>query len=760
MEGPDAQYKPEDESAGTTPRPDNNSYRLPPLSFDKSGPSPAKGSTPPEPRSLTPITERTDIASRNPSQRTEKSQFFTSDTGSTVAHRQVAKQTSGGSSRNPGSIGDDRLATISDSNETPSSQITETQAVKSPVEKLSRRGTDQSVPADTPVTYQSQSTSWSQSTGATPAQRAPTPPGDDADSSEAFHTPQPGGTSTVPSSSERDLPDLPGSWNAKPKSGSPLPKESGPALAAAIAAPPPVLSPTPRRGSVEPTSATSSGYEQAAAAYLANVVEKKGQANLHRSPEASHTPLDMGRLSDEKQRPTIVTQLDNHERRPSSGPDLGRRPSGARPIPVKSDSTSSSRLLQPTAEAVENESGDTLKSLPTNPQGNRPERLASTSSVADLGEDAADFMAYADQHSPAKAPTVIPPKIAAPAAAKPEQEFRSSFAPSRAATERKTQAEQAAAAKTVPGGGKRTGGASGPWSDGSDEEEEEEESEEEEVTGKGKGVAAPTLPPLSHTQPEPQDQAPVQRVLSQTRALPAIPRPNGDAQTSAGPRDYNRQRTTSRQDRNDSRSRSPPAPLPQPPAIYPQQSAPPPATRQTIWNANFSADHGLDAPKSGKFVDIDEPAQLTKAFAPHGLLQVGMQDKEDRSAKKQEELARELGSSLVHVPEKPPPPQTGLLGAVAQHEKERKNAGGIGATITDRERERRLAVSCHSRHWTSTNLFVGGSPTGNRKAATTASGPYASVWRRGQHGHVRKSAIPTLPGYDGYAADRLQREYS
>jgi len=106
----------------------------------------------------------------------------------------------------------------------------------------------------------------------------------------------------------------------------------------------------------------------------------------------------------------------------------------------------------------------------------------------------------------------------------------------------------------------------------------------------------------------------------------------------------------------------------------------------------------MDVPKSGKFVDLEEPnVQLTKAFAPHGLLQAGMQDKEDRSAKRQEETARELGSSLINVPSKPPPPSAGLLGAVAQHERDRKGAGGIGATLTDREREKRLAVSsvCH-----------------------------------------------------------------
>jgi hypothetical protein len=116
--------------------------------------------------------------------------------------------------------------------------------------------------------------------------------------------------------------------------------------------------------------------------------------------------------------------------------------------------------------------------------------------------------------------------------------------------------------------------------------------------------------------------------------------------------------------------------------------------RQSVWNANFAADHGMTENKTGKFVEMEDPAtQLTKPFAPHGLLQAGLQDREDRSAKRQEELARETGTSLINVPSKPPPPQTGLLGAVAAHERERKNAGGIGATLTDRERERRQNVS-------------------------------------------------------------------
>jgi len=82
---------------------------------------------------------------------------------------------------------------------------------------------------------------------------------------------------------------------------------------------------------------------------------------------------------------------------------------------------------------------------------------------------------------------------------------------------------------------------------------------------------------------------------------------------------------------------------------------------------------------------------MTKAFALHGLLSAGMQDRQERSAKRQEEVAKETGASLVNVPMKPLPPQTGLLGAVSAHERERKREGGIGAALTERERDRRMA---------------------------------------------------------------------
>ena len=781
IRGPNDEYKPEGETNGTTPRPESNSYRLPPLSFGAGDNSnnnvPVKANTPPEPRSLTPITERTDIASRNPSTKTDKSQFFMSD--SPGQHRQVTKQASGGSSKHANSSvgGDERLATITDSNESANAngQVTEEPASLDRAQPERSNTGDSSILQPTPTTHESAATTWSQSTGNTgntPGQAVRSPAREETES-EAFDTPQPADTSTLPSSAERDLPDLPGGWKPSQDQPSAIGGATGaatsdeasrarltsvgavPPLAAALPSPTrsrdtDVLSPTPRRGSVDPNiHSHNGGYEQAAAAYLANVVESRGQSK-DISPPAGHTPLDMGsdrKVSDEKPRPTIITQLDA-DRRPSLQNDLGRRPSGARPLPVKTDSAPSSRILKSTPEDLK-VLGNKDQHLQPGP-ASRSDRLASATSIPDLGEDAANFMAYADQMSPVKPTVPLKSATAAgPTASNVEDEMRSSFAPSKAATERKVKAEQAVAdqqmAKTMPGAGKRTADAGQTWSDESDEEEKDEESEDEDAREKGQTPDHAEISglPVSGGRPESQNVASiqsVQRVLSQTRALPAIPRSglNGDNSGSSGSapnsgsrRDFapisedteyaplSASALNERDQRDTARSRSPAAPLPQPPTIYPQQQQQqsytqqqqpyaqqqqsyaqqqqqqqPAASRQTIWNANFAADHGLDpSTRSGKFVDIDEPAHLTKAFAPHGLLQAGMQDKEDRSAKKQEELARELGSSLVHVPEKPPPPQTGLLGAVAQHERERQGAGGIGAAITDRDRDRRLAVS-------------------------------------------------------------------
>ena len=125
--------------------------------------------------------------------------------------------------------------------------------------------------------------------------------------------------------------------------------------------------------------------------------------------------------------------------------------------------------------------------------------------------------------------------------------------------------------------------------------------------------------------------------------------------------------------------------------------APAPVAPRHMWSQVLDPGHNPGAvPETnnprGTFIQLDPPEQtMTKAFTPHGLLSAGLQDKEDRSAKRQEELARETGASLINVPNKPPPPQTGLLGAITAHERDRKREGGVGAALTEREREKRLA---------------------------------------------------------------------
>ena len=123
----------------------------------------------------------------------------------------------------------------------------------------------------------------------------------------------------------------------------------------------------------------------------------------------------------------------------------------------------------------------------------------------------------------------------------------------------------------------------------------------------------------------------------------------------------------------------------------------PGAARQNIWSQVLEGRPGIGrgqletTPVRDTFVQLEPAETMTKAFTPQGLLSAGLQDKEDRSAKRQEELARESGGSLVNVPNKPPPPQTGLLGAITAHERERKREGGVGAALTEREREKRVA---------------------------------------------------------------------
>ncbi|KAH9813558.1 hypothetical protein DFH28DRAFT_929582 [Melampsora americana] len=80
---------------------------------------------------------------------------------------------------------------------------------------------------------------------------------------------------------------------------------------------------------------------------------------------------------------------------------------------------------------------------------------------------------------------------------------------------------------------------------------------------------------------------------------------------------------------------------------------------------------------------------LRPAFSAHGLLHRVMQEKQERSVQSIQEAAHRSGEPLVQVNHKPPPPQNGLLGAIASHERDRKRDGGMGAALTERVRERK-----------------------------------------------------------------------
>lgn len=312
-----------------------------------------------------------------------------------------------------------------------------------------------------------------------------------------------------------------------------------------------------------------------------------------------------------------------------------------------------------------------------------------------------------------RAPQPGSPAAAFQTPAAQAQPIRSSFAPSKQAEQRKAkvQAQQAASQAAAQRPGKAAGGKKkmrvadkGAWAESSEEEEDDEDEddddddddEEKEEDGvKSKQSSQPGSGYASGGDGR------------QPRTLPQIPdgsgRPNGehDARRSMPMQDgyseqqqqqyqqqqyqqqqYQQQQQQGRQtyfDGTPIRSQA-------------EYATTPGAARQNMWSQVLEQPVTPNAPDNGKFVQLEpESVTMTKAFTPHGLLSVGLQDKQDRSAKKQEELARESGASLINVPNKPPPPQTGLLGAVTAHERDRKREGGLGAILTEREREKRVA---------------------------------------------------------------------
>ncbi|KAI9461676.1 hypothetical protein BJY52DRAFT_1203440 [Lactarius psammicola] len=380
------------------------------------------------------------------------------------------------------------------------------------------------------------------------------------------------------------------------------------------------------------------------------------------------------------------------------GPE--RRPFGARAAPASNRQDSvTSAAHSPLSSSLRSSMVDT-----NTQRGNMTQ-------LEDPDADALAALTFLERHDDVpsvapvpSAPTAVtssppqqqqPPAIIEPEARSPSPEsenasvYKSSFAPSKNAMQRKakSEAQQAAheAAAHRPGRGtgkvKTKSKAAGGWGDSSEEEEDEEEDDEDEdVDSDGQPVA-----------------------------------PRDDRSVSNYAASANNHRSQYSSPRGPSPLATQPHALPQPRVQgmsllvdYPRTSgavphgqipthAPAPVAPRHMWSQVLDPGHAPGAVPDNPnardtFIQLESPAQaMTKAFTPHGLLSAGLQDKEDRSAKRQEELAREAGASLVNVPSKPPPPQTGLLGAITAHERDRKREGGVGATLTEREREKRLA---------------------------------------------------------------------
>lgn len=77
---------------------------------------------------------------------------------------------------------------------------------------------------------------------------------------------------------------------------------------------------------------------------------------------------------------------------------------------------------------------------------------------------------------------------------------------------------------------------------------------------------------------------------------------------------------------------------------------------------------------------------MTKASTFRGPLPVVVQDKRDWSAKGQKALEPPSGPSS-RTPDKPPSFESGLLGVMAVHERDKERDQGFGVALTQRERE-------------------------------------------------------------------------
>lgn len=237
----------------------------------------------------------------------------------------------------------------------------------------------------------------------------------------------------------------------------------------------------------------------------------------------------------------------------------------------------------------------------------------------------------------------------------PQNQFPSSFGPGKAAAERRANLEAAererqqalhrpgkASKLPAPRKPSRTGG----WqSSDEDEDEEEEEDTEDEDEPEPK----PSQPQPPAVRPLPKNPATMQQEQARSTSqhdLRAGEYPQNGTQ-SQPPSNYRGSDNGHRLPHSSSRSN-----MHAPQVIQPQ---PRPGglggglqSRASIWNTHLEEPHGglPDEDPNSKFVTIEPSATLTKAFNPNGLLTASLEDRNERSAKRQEEVARADGSSL------------------------------------------------------------------------------------------------------------------
>lgn len=103
-------------------------------------------------------------------------------------------------------------------------------------------------------------------------------------------------------------------------------------------------------------------------------------------------------------------------------------------------------------------------------------------------------------------------------------------------------------------------------------------------------------------------------------------------------------------------------------------------------HSSGSASPFLAANATDMFVQVESNEAVTKASTLRDPLPTAVQDNQNLSTERQEALELLSGPSS-HTPDKPPPSESGPLGAVAAHEHDQ----GFGAALTEREREQRMA---------------------------------------------------------------------